>query len=84
MILTDGEIQTAKDLGAKAEGKYTISRSIAKAQLKKDLDRLEDALENSFVMAYVEEDAPLEATIDPITLLEIIDEMKQALLEEVT
>jgi len=51
-----------------------------KVQLKKDLDGLEDALENSFVMAYVGEDEPYESTIDPITIREIIDDMKQDLL----
>lgn len=35
ILLTNEEIQRAKDLGVKVGGKYTISRAIAKAQLKK-------------------------------------------------
>jgi hypothetical protein len=83
MILTDEEIFEAMHYRAGTTTFDRQGKNIAKAQLKKDLDRLEDALENSFVMAYVGEDEPYESTIDPITIREIIDDMRQALLEEV-
>ena len=54
---------------------------IALAQVKKVMERLEDLLENSFVMAYAGEDAPYEPTIDPQTMSELITELRQVLLK---
>ena len=87
--LTDEEMRA---MPPEREGDYTAGvyyyykdgiRDGAKAQLKKVVELLEDAIENSFVMAYVGEDEPYESTIDPITIREIISDMRQALLKEV-
>lgn len=43
---------------------------------------LERILEDSFVMAYAGEDEPYESTIDPITIREIIDQLKQGKMPE--
>ena len=48
----------------------------ADAMLSAIVVKLEDAPENSFVMAYVGEDEPYESTIDPITIRGLIDEFK--------
>ena len=92
ILLTDEEIAREKDcemygdikLGdLDCEGCSGNCRFIAKAQLKEVVELLEDALENSFVMAYLGEGEPYESTIDPITIREIISDMRQALLKEV-
>ena len=84
ILLTDEEIiaYTRRD-GDYCELAVDTGIWSAKAQLKEVVELLEDALENSFVMAYVGEDAPYESTIDPITIREIISDMRQALLKEV-
>ena len=81
--LTYEEIKKVWGSGYQYGDASDLHRSIAKAQLKKVVELLEDALENSFVMAYVGENEPYESTIDPITIREIIDDMRQSLLEKV-
>ena len=90
ILLTDKEIRgVARKLLSPELTKYIEESDIAWAnlgaetQLKKVVDRLEDALENSFVMAYVGEDEPHQSTIDPITIRELIEEFRQALLKEI-
>ena len=57
--------------------------AIAKAQLKKVVERLADALENHFVMALADNEGLVyEPTIDPTRLRELIQEMRQTLLKK--
>ena len=72
------------EAGREAERKHRLERPEREMALKEVGKQLENALENDFVMAIADpEGITMESTIDPLSIREIIEALKQGKMPEV-